>query len=77
MTKKDQLVEAVKSDDFKKALGIAKTFTRNFDKDEQRIIQIAHETISGKGSFYAMLKIDTEQMVEDAIELLKKFVQDK
>lgn len=77
VSKKDQLISLVEKEDFKKALGIAKTFVRDFDKEEQRTIQIAHETITGKGAIYAMMHIDTEQMIVDAKELLKKFVTKK
>jgi hypothetical protein len=76
-SKKDQVIEAVKSKDYKKALSIAKTFVRDFDKEEQRIIQIAYETMTGKGGIYAMMKIDTSKMIEEAEELLNKFVETK
>ena len=76
-SKKDQLISLVEKEDFKKALGIAKTFVRDFDKEEQRTIQIAYETITGKGGIYKMMKIDTDQMIEDAKNLLKKFVSEK
>lgn len=77
VSKKDQVIEAVKAEDYKKALGIAKTFVRDFNDEEQRIIQIAHETIRGNGSFYEMMKIDTNKMVEDSKLILKKFVTQK
>jgi hypothetical protein len=77
VSKKDQVIALVKAEDYKKALGIAKTFVRDFDKEEQRTIQIAHETLTGKGGIYTMMKIDTDKMVEDAKILLKKFSEEK
>lgn len=73
VTKRQDVINAVKAGDYKKALSIAKTFTIDFDKDEQRIIQIAYETLCGRDSMYKMLKIDTNQMVEDAKKLVENF----
>ncbi len=73
VTKRQEVLNAVEAGDYKKALSIAKGFTVDFDKEEQRVIQIAYETLCGRDSMFKMLKIDTIQMVEDAKKLVDKF----
>ena len=75
ITKRQQVINSVESEDYKKALKIAKTFTIDFNSEEQRVIQIAYETLCGRDSMFKMLKIDTEQMVEDSKKLLKDFCE--
>ncbi len=73
VSKRQQVINAVEAKDYKKALKIAKSFTIDFDKEEQRIIQIAYETLCGRDSMFKMLKINTTKMVEDAKKLVDNF----
>lgn len=53
-----------------KAIKMAATFTRDFDKEEQHIIQIAKDALNGHTSFYKQLGINTDDMVLQAINLI-------
>lgn len=50
-TKTKQATDLFYSGEYKKALRIFKTFKIGFTKDEKRSIEIAHEYLTGKGSF--------------------------
>jgi hypothetical protein len=72
-TKKSQLINAFSTGNIKKALKIAKGFTREFTKDQQRSIQIAYECLTGKESYYQQLGINTNQEKEKAKTLLSVY----
>jgi len=73
-TKKEIILEFINQENYPKALSIAKTFVRDFDKEGQRIIQIAHECVNGSNtSMYKMLGIDVEKTIEEAKHLLNDF----
>lgn len=65
-TKTQKAIDKYNEGDFKGALAIFKTFKINIPEEEKRALQIAHESLCGKSSFYQMLGIDTDQMIEDA-----------
>lgn len=71
ISKTAQALQRYKAGDLKGALSIFATFRRDFSQEEKRVIQIAHETISGHGKFYQSIGIDTRQCLECAKELIK------
>lgn len=75
ISKKDLFETALKTNHFDIALGIAKDFRRDFNKDEQRIIQIAVESKKSKSraEFYKSLQIDIDDIYNQAIELMKDY----
>lgn len=75
ISKKDQLLMAIKDSNWKKALGIAKSFRRDFNDEEEKVIQIAHETFSSESrtNFYKGLGLDTKECLNKAIEALEKW----
>lgn len=74
ITKKQQLLNAIESDNFPLALRIAKDFIIDFSPEQQRILQIAHECQDpSKARFYSALKIDVAQCKTTAAALLQQF----
>lgn len=71
-TKTKQATDLFHSGEYKKALRIFKTFKIGFTKDEKRSIEIAHEYLTGKGSFYSSLGIDVENELKKAKEVISK-----
>lgn len=69
-TKRQQVIELVSKCDFNKAFRIAKNFTIELTKDQQRTVQIAHESLSGKNSFYTQLGINTDNEIKKAKDIL-------
>lgn len=75
ISKKDQLLMAIESENWKKSLQIAKSFRRDFNEEGQRIIQIAHETFDNKSrtEFYKSLGVNIELCLNKAIEELMQW----
>lgn len=73
VTKKDQLLDKISKSNWKAALRIAKTFVRDFNKEQQAIIQIAAECLAGKESFYKQLGVDTTIMHNQALNILNQW----
>jgi len=73
-SKKEILLNFIKVKDYKKALKIAKSFFVEFNKEQQRIIQIAYECLSGKERNYLQLNIDTEYIKLSAINLMDAYL---
>ena len=63
--------EAFKAGNTAAALRIFKDFGRVFSKQELRTLQIAYESITGKGAFYQTIGIDTEATCAEATELIR------
>lgn len=72
-TKKQKALKAYKEGNIKKALMYIKNFYMDFNKEEQRVIQIAYESMTGKESFYSELKINTLEIRNKADEILKRY----
>lgn len=70
-TKKQQVTDYLKKNDLKNALRIAKTFTIELNKDQQRSVQIAYESLTGKASYYQQLGIDTTSQLQIAESVLR------
>lgn len=78
ITKKEELLNAIANNDTITALRIAKDFRIDFNKDQQRVLQIAHECNDAfKANFYKGLGIDVKQNQADAQELLNQYFQSK
>ena len=75
ITKKQQLKNAISDENWKKALGIAKGFIIEFNTEQQRILQIAHESFddNSRKNFYKLMGVDVEKNQEQAIAILKKY----
>lgn len=56
----------------KQAFRIFKTFSGRLTPNEKRTIEIAYESLAGYAGFYAMLGIDTESKIEEAISIIKQ-----
>lgn len=65
-TKTEQAILLLRAGDYASALAIIKTFRAGFTKDEKRCVEIASETLSGHGSFYEQIGIDTSEQVRRA-----------
>lgn len=62
ISKKQQLLNAIASNNLPLALRIAKDFTIDFDADQRRTLQIAHESQDpSKAKFYTSLGINVGQ----------------
>lgn len=75
ISKKQQLKNAIESKDWKKALSIAKGFRIEFNPEQQRVLQIAHETIDNQSriNFYSKMGVDIDNNTKEALQLLKKY----
>lgn len=68
-TKKEQVTEYMKAGDLMNALKIAKSFKRDFEKEEQAIITRAYEmTVNPR--FYEMLGYNKEEQLAKAEKLM-------
>lgn len=70
-TKTDKAKELYIYGDRVGAMKIFKTFKVGFTKEEQRTIQIAHESQTGSAKFYQDLGIDTDAIWTKAKEIIK------
>lgn len=72
--KKEILLEAIKKEDWKQALSIAKSFKYDFDKDEQKTLQHAYAFLIGQSvGFFEELNINMQNEYEKALEILTKY----
>ena len=69
-TKTTQAINLFNSGNVAGALKIFKSFKIGFTKDETRILQIAHETLTGNSSFYKQIQLDTDTIVSEAIQII-------
>lgn len=75
ISKKQQLAEAIAFKDWKVALSIARSFVRDFTKEEQRIIQIANECKDqSRMNFYIALGVNIQENNNKAINVLKSWM---
>jgi len=68
--KREQCRNAIRSNDWKKALQLAKGFDKIFSKDEIEKISISYECLTGRENFYKSLKYDTVVIMEEAKTIL-------
>ena len=57
---------------FKEAFAIFKTFKLTFNREQLRLIEIAHESLSGHAPFYEAIGISTFEIINNTHELIKK-----
>lgn len=70
-TKKDQVIELIENGDYVGALRIAKSFNRDFNKEDAAIVRRAHE-MQNNSRFYEQLGFNKEEQFEKAVEILNK-----
>lgn len=70
ITKREQVITALETGDYKEALKIAKGFNRDLTKDENTIVRRAYEMQWNEG-FYTALGFIKEDEYEKAIKILK------
>lgn len=70
-TKTTQAVSLFTSGKIAEALKIFSTFRIGFTKAERRIIEIAHESLTGHEGFYRSIQVDTDTIKAQAIQLIK------
>ena len=56
--------------EFVKAFQILKTFRLGLTKDEQRLLTITAEYLSGNGRLYEQMGVDIEQVMQDACNVV-------
>lgn len=72
-SKKQQVIEAVQSENWKRALSISKNFKRDFNEDQLRSIQIGADCINGNSLLYSQMGIDTIAELNKAKQILKNY----
>jgi hypothetical protein len=73
-SKKQQLLEYINAGYTDSALAIAKNFVIEFSKDDQRTLQIAHESQSKQRAvFYKSIGVDVEFIKREAITILENY----
>ncbi|MNB72129.1 hypothetical protein D3C81_519830 [compost metagenome] len=70
VTKKSKVIEALKNQDYKAAMKIAKAFHIELTKEENTIVRRAYEMTWGS-SFYEQLGFNKEEEFNKAVEILK------
>ena len=71
-TKTSKAINLFKSGQLKDALAIFRTFRLGFTKNEQRTLQIAHESMCGNSRFYSDIGINTNRTVEESKTIISK-----
>jgi len=57
-----------------KAFAIFKTFKLGLTKDEKRTLEIAHEMLLGRKSFYKQLGLDTQIILVQANSIVRDYI---
>lgn len=71
LSKKEQVINALKLKDYKTALKIAKSFTIELTKEENTIVRRAHE-MQWNPDFYTALGFNVNDEFEKAVQILEK-----
>lgn len=71
MKKTEKAIRLLKDGKFAEALSIIKSFRIGFTKEERRMIEIAHESLSGHSSFYENIGIDTSLCISKARDIIR------
>lgn len=75
VTKTEKATKLISADNWQAALSLIRTFRLGFTGDQKRLIQIASDVLNGHGKFYRELGVDTEKVVAECKELLRKKYQ--
>lgn len=70
--KRDKARKLITEGKTKEAIKIVKTFDQIYTKAELRILQIGYECLTGNENFYKQLGENTEQIKNEAKNLLQK-----
>lgn len=70
-TKTSQALAFFKAGQLKQAFRIFKTFSGRISVNDKRTIEIAYESLTGHADFYAMLGINTDDMINEAVAIIK------
>lgn len=70
-TKREQVINALKANDYIEALKIAKGFHRDLTKEENTIVTRAYE-MQWNAKFYEMLGFNKDTEFEKAVGILKR-----
>lgn len=70
-TKREKVIIALKNGDYIEALKIAKSFVKDFNKEERSIIRRAHE-MQWNPTFYEALGFNKEVEYNKAVNILKQ-----
>lgn len=70
-TKKQKVINALRSEDYNEALKIAKSFHIELSKEENTIVRRAYE-MQWNPSFYEALGFDSDEEYEKAVKILLK-----
>lgn len=73
MTKQQKAITLYNDGKVKEAFRIFKTFIRSLDSSEKRTLEIAYELLTGNISFYVSIGINTDQISNEAHEIVKKY----
>ena len=71
MNKTDKALGLLRQGKFSEALAIIAKFRIGFTKEEKRMLEIAHESLTGNASFYETIGIDTKFCISKARELIR------
>lgn len=71
MNKKAEAIRWYEQGQTAKALAILRDFKYDFNKAEQRVLQIACDCLEGHGSFYKQIGLEPAMFVESAISLVE------
>lgn len=70
--KQEKAVLLLKQGRFEKAISIIAKFRLGFSREEKRIIEIAHECLSGHSSLYEAIGIDAEKYISKAKGIIER-----
>jgi hypothetical protein len=71
-TKTKMVRDYVSKGEYKKALAILKTF-RMVSCEDKRVYTISYEILCGSDAFYRQIGINTDELIEKSIVLMKNF----
>ena len=70
ISKKQKAISFFENEEYKKAFKIFKTFKLEFNKDENRILDLTYEILAGRGRFYENIGIDCNEMCRLGFQLI-------
>lgn len=75
-TKKEKAVQLYNQGKIKEALRIFSKFRYDITKEENRLLTIAYECLTGKDSFYISIGIIPNDTIDEAKKIIRnKFIQ--
>ena len=71
ITKKEKAISLFKKKEYKKAFKIFKGFKLEFNKEENRILDLTYEILAGRDSFYRSIGINCDETVDLGFSLIR------